>query len=229
MGSHKPSLPVGGVPMVARVLAAARPRPVLVVGRPDDVPDGIPVLAEDPPGGGPVAAIAAGLGHLRGPRGVVIVLAADLPFVTSAHLDRLVSAALSEPAGPAPAVTTDLAGRLNWLCSAWPHDVLDAAIDHLGDPAGRSMRDLAAGLRPVEVADSDHVADDVDTPEDLRGGGAPARGRGFAHLTGWGTSLAAARRPDAAPGHGRMPPDPSPYAAVWLCGRVAEAGSGEGG
>jgi molybdopterin-guanine dinucleotide biosynthesis protein A len=64
MGSHKPSLRVGETPMVTRVLAAVRPRPVLVVGRPDDVPDGIPVLVENPPGGGPVAAIAAGLGHL---------------------------------------------------------------------------------------------------------------------------------------------------------------------
>ena len=64
-------------------------------------------------------------------------------------------------------MTTDAAGRLNWLCSAWRRAVLDAAIAHLGDPAGRSMRDLAAGLRPVEVADTDHVADDVDTPDDL--------------------------------------------------------------
>jgi molybdopterin-guanine dinucleotide biosynthesis protein A len=167
MGSHKPSLVVGGLPMVARVLTAARPRPVLVVGRSDDVPDGIPVVAEDPPGGGPVAAIAAGLGHLRRPTDVVVVLAADLPFVTSAHLDRLVSAALDQPAGSGPAVTADVDGRLNWLCSAWRHGVLDAAIAHLGDPAGRSMRDLVAGLRPVEVADPDHVADDVDTPDDL--------------------------------------------------------------
>jgi CTP:molybdopterin cytidylyltransferase MocA len=29
------------------------------------------------------------------------------------------------------------------------------------------MRDLAAGLRPIEVADVDRVADDVDTPDDL--------------------------------------------------------------
>ena len=167
MGSHKPSLRVGGAPMVARVLAAVRPRPVLVVGRPDDVPDGIPVLVEDPPGGGPVAAIAAGLGHLPQGADVVVVLAADLPFVTSAHLDRLVSAVRHQPRTAGQAVTTDATGRLNWLCSAWHRAALETAIDRLGDPAGRSMRDLAAGLRPVEVADTDHVADDVDTPDDL--------------------------------------------------------------
>ncbi|WP_404390332.1 molybdenum cofactor guanylyltransferase [Humibacillus xanthopallidus] len=167
MGSHKPSLRVGAAPMVVRVLAAARPRPVLVVGRDDDVPDGIPVLVEDPAGCGPVAAIAAGLGHLPEGADVVVVLAADLPFVTSVHLDRLVSAVLHHPPTEGPAVTTDATGRLNWLCSAWRRAALEAAIDRLGDPAGRSMRDLAAGLRPVEVADTDHVADDVDTPDDL--------------------------------------------------------------
>jgi molybdopterin-guanine dinucleotide biosynthesis protein A len=162
MGSHKPSIAVGGLPMVERVLRAARPRPVLVVGRPDDVPDGIPVLVEEPPGGGPVAAIAAGLRQLAPETDVVVVLAADLPFVTSAHLDLLVGAAQA-----GPAVTVDATGRLNWLCSAWRRPVLGAAVDRLGDPSGRSMRELAAGLRPVEVADANGVADDVDTPSDL--------------------------------------------------------------
>ncbi|HET8988202.1 MAG TPA: molybdenum cofactor guanylyltransferase [Humibacillus sp.] len=180
MGSHKPSLEVGGSSMVARVLAAVRPRPVLVVGRPDDVPDGIPVLVESPSGGGPVAAIAAGLARLTeaadatstdatatDATGIVVVLAADLPFVTSAHLDRLVEAALHPLPSPGAAVTTDATGRVNWLCSAWRRSVLVAALERLGDPAGRSMRDLASGLRPVEVADVDGVADDVDTPSDL--------------------------------------------------------------
>ncbi|TQN44690.1 molybdopterin-guanine dinucleotide biosynthesis protein A [Humibacillus xanthopallidus] len=166
MGSHKPSLEVGGLPMVVRVLEAARPRPVLVVGRADDVPDGIPRLVEDPPGGGPVAAIAAGVRQLPAETEVVVVLAADLPFVSAAHLDRLVSAATcDQPA--AGAVTVDAAGRRNWLCSAWPRAALAAALDRLEDPSGRSMRDLAAGLRPREVADLDGVADDVDTPSDL--------------------------------------------------------------
>jgi molybdopterin-guanine dinucleotide biosynthesis protein A len=164
--------------MVVRVLGAVRPRPVLVVGRPDDVPDGIPVLGEDPPGGGPVAAIAAGLRQLAPASDVVVLLAADLPFVTSTHLDRLVSAALLQPPGSGPAVTTDATGRVNWLCSAWRRTVLQAALDRLGDPWGRSMRDLAAGLKPLEVADVEAVAADVDTPSDLeqarrRDGGEP--------------------------------------------------------
>ncbi|MCU1537082.1 MAG: molybdopterin-guanine dinucleotide biosynthesis protein [Humibacillus sp.] len=169
MGSHKPSLPVGGAPMVQRVLAAVAPRPVLVVGRADDVPDGIPVLVEDPPGGGPVAAVVAGLTALARltPRAeVVLLLAADLPFVTSAHLDRL-TAAVTETVTDGPAVTRDRTGRLNWLCSAWRTDVLTAAVDALGDPDGQSLRALVGALTPREVDDEGGVADDVDTPEDL--------------------------------------------------------------
>jgi molybdopterin-guanine dinucleotide biosynthesis protein A len=160
MGRHKPSLEVDGRSMVARVVAAARPRPVHVIGRPDDVPDGIPVLVEEPPGGGPVAAVARGLREVPEETDTVVVLAADLPFVTSAHLDRLVQAAMAGPTGsaqppgaPEGAVTVDATGRRNWLCSAWPRSALAAA--------------LAAGLRPVEVADVDRVAVDVDTPKDL--------------------------------------------------------------
>jgi molybdopterin-guanine dinucleotide biosynthesis protein A len=165
--------------MVARVLDAVRPRPVLVVGRPDDVPDGIPVLLEDPPGGGPAAAVAAGLAHLPEATDVVVVLAADLPFVTSVHLDRLAEAAMDPSTTAGLAVTTDASGRANWLCSAWRRSVLGAAVDALGDPAGRSMRDLTAGVHAVEVPDIDGVADDVDTPSDLerarrRHGGQPS-------------------------------------------------------
>ena len=113
-----------------------------------------------------MAAIAAGVRQLPEETDVVVVLAADLPFVTPAHLDRLVSAATADQPG-AGAVTVDADGRRNWLCSAWPRAPLAAALDRIGDPSGRSMRDLAAGLRPREVADLHGVADDVDTPSDL--------------------------------------------------------------
>ena len=96
-----------------------------------------------------------------------MVLAADLPFVTSAHLDRLACAATEPATASGLAVTTDATGRVNWLCSAWRRDALETAIAALGDPTGRSMRELADGLRPVRVPDVDGVAADVDTPADL--------------------------------------------------------------
>ncbi|MFD0973303.1 NTP transferase domain-containing protein [Plantactinospora endophytica] len=61
-GADKPALPVGGRPMRDRVLAAvADADPRIVVGSTDDLPAGVRGTREQPPGGGPVAAAAAGL------------------------------------------------------------------------------------------------------------------------------------------------------------------------
>lgn len=94
-----------------RVLAAvtdATPR--VLVGAADAVPTGVLVVREDPPGGGPVAAAAAGLALLGPDTAVVALLAADLPLLTRAaigdllnHLDRETPDAEPAHGGPAPA------------------------------------------------------------------------------------------------------------------------------
>src|SRR3954467_7209728 len=78
-GQPKPQLEVGGRSMLAAVLAAvdgADPR--VVVGPPQPGPAGARLVGEEPPGGGPVPALAAGLAVVG--TDVVAVLAADLPF-----------------------------------------------------------------------------------------------------------------------------------------------------
>lgn len=201
MGRHKPALEVAGRPMVERVVDAARPRRTFVVGSDLGVPGDTATIADDHPGGGPVAGLAAGLRHLdeltsdaheaaptpvgpspdAGGRGwraeLVIVLAGDLPFVTSAHLDRLVVALTSAPA--AVAVTVDGDGQRNWLCAAWRLGALADRIAALGDPTGQSMRRLADGTSVVEV-DHRGEATDVDTPDEL----ARARRRAGEHRAG---------------------------------------------
>jgi molybdopterin-guanine dinucleotide biosynthesis protein A len=170
MGSHKPVLDVGGRPLVARVLDAAGARPALVVGPGQGVPEGVRVVWERVPGGGPVSAVSTAVATLvaEATEGAllpdaVVLLAADLPFVTSAHVDRLLDAL-----GAADlAVTVDRDGRTNWLCSAWRLTALQGRLDELGDPYGRSMRDLADGIRTQRVDDPGEVALDVDTPADL--------------------------------------------------------------
>ncbi|MGC4797592.1 molybdenum cofactor guanylyltransferase [Micromonospora saelicesensis] len=111
-GLDKPALPVGGRPMRDRVLAAvsdATPR--VLVGAADAVPAGVRVVREDPPGGGPVAAAAAGLALLDPDVSVVALLAADLPLLTRAAIGDLLKhlepeTPDTEPAGgrsaPAP-------------------------------------------------------------------------------------------------------------------------------
>lgn len=175
MGSHKPTLDVGGQSLVARVLAAAGSWRTLVVGAAQGVPEGVRVARERVPGGGPVAGLAAAVDTLvaDAPPGetpeVVVVLAADLPFVTHTHVERLVAALVPGDAadGPDLAVTVDSEGRTNWLCAAWRTTALRARVDSLGDAYGRSMRELCDGIRTVPVDDPLDVALDVDTPADL--------------------------------------------------------------
>lgn len=178
MGTHKPALEVGGSSMVERVLAAASGHPTVVVGAPDRVPDGTVVVREEPPGGGPVAGIAAGLAALGGALGVrsstdlelVAVLAGDLPFLTARHLDELFVALTSGPLDidrPDVALAVDPAGTANWLCAVWRGDALARRLEELGDPAGKSVRRLLAGVRQVHVLDETGWSTDVDTPDEL--------------------------------------------------------------
>ena len=181
MGSHKPVLDVGGRPLVARVLDAAGERPALVVGPGQGVPEGVRVVWERVPGGGPVAGLSTAVETLVDDATVgaaplpyaVVLLAADLPFVTSAHVDRLLTALGSADL----AVTVDRDGRAHWLCSAWRLAALRARLDDVGDAYGRSMRELADGLRSQPVDDPAEVALDVDTPADLERARDRARGR----------------------------------------------------
>jgi molybdenum cofactor guanylyltransferase len=175
-GARKPLLPVGGRPMLARVLdavAAATPR--VVVGPPTLVaasfvlPPGVLHTSEEPPGTGPVAGLAAGLALVPGTVPVVAVLAADLPFLTAADL---------EPLWPAPGtdgtVYLDWDGREQWLCGMWSAAALRDRLAALDGTAGRSLRELMAGLRVAGVAAAVATASrpppwyDCDSEEHLR-------------------------------------------------------------
>jgi molybdopterin-guanine dinucleotide biosynthesis protein A len=161
-GADKPGLPVGGRAMVEWVGAAAAGADRLVLVGPErpELPRAIAVR-EDPPGGGPVPALSAGLAVVRAPWAAV--LAADLPFLRAAHIDELRRRA----AGRSGAVLTDEDGRPQWLVGVWRvADLRDA----LGDYRGASMRGLLAPLRPVLVRPRPApwpAWHDCDTPEDV--------------------------------------------------------------
>lgn len=118
---------------------------------------------EEPPGGGPVAGIAAGIAATTSP--VVVVSAGDAPASAEALPDLLatVSAATA-------AVLLDAGGRRS-LCLAARRADLVTALATLGDPRGVSVGRLlaeveSAGVRLVEVPDVWGAAADVDTPDD---------------------------------------------------------------
>jgi molybdopterin-guanine dinucleotide biosynthesis protein A len=175
-GLAKPTLPVGGRPMLERVLGAvvgAVPR--VVVGPPAlAVPAGVVRTSEEPPGGGPVAALAAGLTCLAGVTAAgsaadtVAVLAADLPFVTTEAVATL-RRALAESTVDG-AVYVDHDGRRQTLCGVWQITALTRRLAALERHHGTALRDLLSGLRVGEVAGPERGPVpwyDCDTPEDL--------------------------------------------------------------
>src|SRR3954453_11537930 len=125
-GAPKPQLTVGGRRLLDHVLDAVRDAEQLVVVGPEQ-PAQRPVVwcREDPPGGGPVAALAAGVP--RTPAGVVVLLAAELPWIAPA-----VPALRAAPPRAGAAVLTDPAGRLNYLAAAWRRPTLSGALAGVG-------------------------------------------------------------------------------------------------
>lgn len=128
----------------------------------------LPALREEPPGSGPLAALAAGGDALaaRGHRGAAVLLAVDLPAMTTACLELL-----RDWPGE-PTVVPVLDGRPQLVCARYGADALVAAASLV---AG-GVRSLQALL---DVVDHDAVEErvwsavvdpgvfaDLDTPDD---------------------------------------------------------------
>lgn len=161
-GEDKALLEVGGRSTLRRVLdAVAEARVVVICGPRRPGVTGVRWVRESPPGGGPVAGLAAGLGEVTAP--VVAVLACDLPFVTPQTIVRLTAAAHTSEG----AVLVDAAGARQPLCAAYQVAPLRAAVSRLATPRGASMRDLIASLRIAEVAEQAAESLDIDDAEDL--------------------------------------------------------------
>lgn len=162
-GPAKPLRKLAGWPMLDHVLLACSAASRQIVVGPSRIGIGSPLFCrEQPAGSGPVAAISAGLRHVQQP--VVLILAADLPFVGSAlrPLRELVAA------GAEAAALVEPSGRVNFLAAAWRTASLYAALDRLGDPAGRPVRALFESVEVAYLPDFDAHGADCDTPTDLR-------------------------------------------------------------
>lgn len=175
-GTDKPALAVAGRPMLHRVLAAvAEASPRVVVGTAGlALPEGVRLTREDPPGGGPVAATAAGLALLDRGTATVALLAADLPLLTVPAVTAL-REALAE-SGADGACYLDESGRRQTLCGVWQLRPLRAAVtriaaDQAGRLAGASIRALLDGLRVSDVSWAGKGPPpwfDCDTDDDVR-------------------------------------------------------------
>ena len=164
-GRDKPRLEVGGVTLLAHVVSGIPADvEVIVVGPPHDgLPRRVRFVREEPAFGGPVAALAAALPAVSTP--LVGLIGADMP-AAGALLRRIVD----EWDGEDALVPVDGTGRRQPLCSALDTSAMTAALDAIGDPAGRSLRDLLQLVdvrdRPLD-AESSALLVDIDVPEDL--------------------------------------------------------------
>jgi molybdopterin-guanine dinucleotide biosynthesis protein A len=149
--------------MLERVLAAgAGARMTVVVGPRRPLPAPVRWTREDPPGSGPLAALAAGLSLCEAP--VTVVLAADMPMLDEAVVAALVEAASADDVDGA--VLTDDTGHQQPLAAAYRRDALRDALTRIGDPRDRPVRLLLSALRLATVPNS-RAALDCDTPDDL--------------------------------------------------------------
>ncbi|WP_370591189.1 molybdenum cofactor guanylyltransferase [Saccharopolyspora montiporae] len=164
-GVDKVLLPVGGRSLLQRTLDVLRGAvPLVVVGPQREVDAPVHWTGEEPPGGGPLAGVRAGLQLVPEGSALVAVLAADHPHLTEATVPRLRAAVLAAPRAGG-AVLVDAAGERQWLLGVWRADRLRAAMPE--QVRDRPVRGTFAALDPVEVAPVGAEPADVDTPEDL--------------------------------------------------------------
>lgn len=166
MGRDKARLVVGGIGLAAHVAAVLEEACVPVVEVGPSV-TGLAATEEEPPGAGPLAAVAAGwalLGRLGAERPTVVA-ACDLPL-----LRPDVVRALARWPGSASVVPV-VAGRPQPLCARWSVAALDDAARRLATT--RSVRHVAEAPDTVLV-DADELGataarslTDVDTVEAL--------------------------------------------------------------
>ncbi|MGY5053685.1 NTP transferase domain-containing protein [Streptomyces sp. 900105755] len=167
-GADKPAVRVGGRPLLDRVLAAcAGARRTVVVAAPRRTSRPVHWTREEPPGGGPVAALDAGLRHITADRAVV--LSADLPFLEEATVERLLAALHTTAADGA--LLTDADGRDQPLVAAYRTTALRHALAALAGDGGNGLtglplRRLTAALNLTRVPDP-LASFDCDTWDDI--------------------------------------------------------------
>jgi len=114
MGRDKRGIPVGGVPLLRRAALAVRTvaGDLVIVCRAGAPPDpglldmlDARVVFDRVRGGGPLAGLEAALGAARGE--LVVVVAADMPWIEPAVLHLLIAEAALDPAADVVAVGTE--------------------------------------------------------------------------------------------------------------------------
>ena len=174
-GVSKPDLTLGGVRLIDRVCGALTEACavgcVAVVPPSVRVPDGVARTLEDPPGGGPLAGIDAGLRALGvGDDVLVVVVSVDAPGV-AAFLSALLEPALREGVEGRIVRGGDPEPFDQYLMGVYRAASLRRAIDEAvavyGSVRGVGVRRVLRALDVERVSVSADACRDIDTPEDV--------------------------------------------------------------
>ncbi|MEV8524657.1 NTP transferase domain-containing protein [Streptomyces sp. NPDC052000] len=188
-GADKPGLSVGGRALLDRVLTACSgAATTVVVGGRRDTARPVEWAREDPAGGGPLAALDAGLRHTTAES--VLVLSADLPFLAAPAIDALLDAL--GRTGHDGVLCTDPDGRDQPLVAVYRAEPLRRELALLvtrhGSLAGLPLRLLTAGLDLARIDAGPLASFDCDTWEDLAAARARIREHGSV-LDEWITAV----------------------------------------
>ncbi|GGV18387.1 DUF6457 domain-containing protein [Streptomyces spectabilis] len=187
-GADKPGVRVGGRALLDRVLAACSgAATTVVVAAPRPTARPVVWAREEPAGGGPLAALDAGL--RRTAADLVVVFSADLPFLRERTVRALVAAVGSGDG----ALLTDPDGRDQPLVAAYRSAALRRELARIaaGDPAragsglaGLPLRLLTERLDLARIAEP-LAAFDCDTWDDIAAARARIREHGHVVLDEW--------------------------------------------
>jgi molybdopterin-guanine dinucleotide biosynthesis protein A len=175
--------------ILASVLAAVPDAEVRVAGPLDGLSEvereRVVAVREKPKFAGPLAGIAAAVagpgpdGDSRGGidedrengaavasgraegEAITLIVAGDMPLVTSAHLRDLIAACAQ---AQAPAVGYDDRDSMQFLCAAWPTGLLRQRLREIGDPTDRAVKLLYSDIDTVRVEVDPTQLLDFDTP-----------------------------------------------------------------
>ncbi|WP_328627017.1 molybdenum cofactor guanylyltransferase [Streptomyces sp. NBC_00353] len=188
-GADKPAVRVGGRALLDRVLAAcADAAATVVVGGRRPTTRAVTWTREEPQGGGPLAALGAGVRHTSAER--VLVLSADLPFLRESTVEALLAAAGHGDRDGALCVDQD--GRDQPLVAVYRAEPLRRelallATEH-GGLAGLPLRLLTHELDLARVEAGPLASFDCDTWEDIAAARARIREHGTV-LDEWITAV----------------------------------------
>ncbi|MFE7130247.1 NTP transferase domain-containing protein [Streptomyces sp. NPDC057638] len=181
-GADKPGVSVGGRALLDRVLDACRDAGrTVVVGDRRVTTRPVVWAREQPPGGGPVAALDAGVRSLDPEAGTVLVLSADLPFLRRETVRDLLGALTAAP-GAEGVVVRDADGQDHPLVAVYRAEPLRRELALLateyGGLGGLPLRLLAGELELTRVDAEPLATFDCDTWDDVSAARARIREHG---------------------------------------------------